>query len=318
MEECIISVDWGTSNLRLRLLDCNTGKNYAEVNAPAGIKQTFQNWQVSHEPREIFYSRVLHTQIELLAKQANRMIEPWPIIISGMASASIGMREVSYSPLPFVLDNLSPNIDMISASPTFGHDIILISGLETIGDVMRGEEMQTVGWWLSYGNKNSNTTLILPGTHSKHMHIREGVVVGFKTYMTGELFQIVSEYSILANDVQPKVLEQDYDVVRKGARDVQLEPLSHLLFSIRGRRLQNKFTEQQCSAYLSGLLIGSEFRQFKGGNITLCADEKFASMYLVVINALNLSDFCQVVDKDKVSLFVPTAHLALFKSLAQT
>jgi len=317
MKGMIISGDWGTSNLRLRLLDVSTGEILSSMASQVGIKPMFRRWQDSGGDRTTFYLAEVGKNIQLLADQMNVSLRGCPIIMSGMASASIGMCEVAYSPLPFVLSELAPNIEFLPASPTFAHDVLVTSGLETIGDVMRGEEMQAVGWWLTYGKDSASTMLILPGTHAKHLHIWDGTVVDFKTYMTGELFQIISEHSILASDLDEKISDVDLDMVRKGARDVRRESLSHLLFSIRGHRLQNRLSKEESAAYLSGLLIGSEFAHVRDEKIALCADEKFTPMYKEVIDALGLSEQCQIMDKDEVDAFLPKAQLALFTSLSR-
>ncbi len=130
-----------------------------------------------------------------------------PLIISGMASSSLGMLELPYKEFPFSADGSDLRTEAIGASAAFKHDVLLISGACTRIDVMRGEETQLVGCAPGAGHGSGNPgpggeqVYIFPGTHSKHVLVREGRAVSLKTFMTGEFFDLLSTKSILAGDV---------------------------------------------------------------------------------------------------------------------
>ncbi len=42
-----------------------------------------------------------------------------------------------------------------------------------------------------------SATLVLPGTHSKWVQVHSGRVTQFQTFMTGEVFALMSQHSIL-------------------------------------------------------------------------------------------------------------------------
>src|SRR5690606_28554761 len=98
-------------------------------------------------------------------------------------------------------------------SPGFDHDVLLLSGLCSVNDVMRGEEVQLLG--LQRYNDNTDALFILPGTHSKHIRVKENNIISFKTYITGELFQILSTHSLLKNSIV-KSSTIDKEAFRKG------------------------------------------------------------------------------------------------------
>ena len=101
-----ISADWGTSSFRLRVIKGTSV--VATFSSQAGIAATHSAWQTSGLDREIFYRDVLEKAIDVLG----RNLSDTPVIISGMASSSIGMKELPYQQLPFNLDgaNLQPTI----------------------------------------------------------------------------------------------------------------------------------------------------------------------------------------------------------------
>src|SRR5262245_12577368 len=100
-----------------------------------------------------------------------------------MASSSIGMIEVPYKETQFKADGSDLKVKKIDRSKDFEHDTFIISGARTNNDVMRGEETQLAGC-KDTGDKKS--LYIFPGTHSKHILVKKGIAVSFKTFMTGE------------------------------------------------------------------------------------------------------------------------------------
>ena len=46
---------------------------------------------------------------------------------------------------------------------------------------------------------------IFPGTHSKHVTVKNGNVIDIKTYMTGEFFELLSVKSILSATIEKTV-----------------------------------------------------------------------------------------------------------------
>src|SRR3546814_9542220 len=66
-------------------------------------------------------------------------------------------------------------------------------------DVMRGEETQIFGLAESLAGP---AMLCMPGTHSKHVWLRDGRIERFATAMTGEVFALLSRHGLLAAMLQ--------------------------------------------------------------------------------------------------------------------
>ena len=69
-------------------------------------------------------------------------------------------------------------------------------------DVMRGEETQILGAMKSSGAHSG--LFVLPGTHSKWARVEAGCIVGFETFMTGEVFAVLKEHSVLGRMMAPR------------------------------------------------------------------------------------------------------------------
>jgi len=125
-----------------------------------------------------------------------------------MASSSVGWRELPYAKTPFPLDGSGVRSDELTWSkPEWLGPVHLISGVATACDMMRGEETEIIGLMseASLASQRNRSLLILPGTHSKHVWIEDQSVVEFRTFMTGELFEVLGQQSLLKASVDAAV-----------------------------------------------------------------------------------------------------------------
>lgn len=113
----LLSCDWGTSAFRLRYVEVDTGIVKAEVTSQQGIGIMFTAYQKAisdkaliAEKRMDFYLSYLLSQIEALSGKAGQSLKGVPVIVSGMASSTIGMKELAYASLPFSLQGTDTGI----------------------------------------------------------------------------------------------------------------------------------------------------------------------------------------------------------------
>ncbi|MEO7576640.1 MAG: 2-dehydro-3-deoxygalactonokinase, partial [Massilia sp.] len=128
-------------------------------------------------------------------------------------------------------------------------------------DVMRGEETQVVGALALHPEFAANSTLVMPGTHSKWARIEHGQVHSFVTYMTGEMFAVLSQHSVLGRLFPPGAAADDAVGFAAGVRagvDGADTGLTHQLVAVRTLGLMGDLAPAALPAYLSGLLIGHE------------------------------------------------------------
>lgn len=285
-----ISCDWGTSAFRLRLVDADTKEVLSTIKTEQGIAAVYSDWNGNHqqEDRLHFYSKILANGVQALEQECHHSLSDKIIIISGMASSSIGMMELPYKELPFNLDGADVLTKTILL-PNFNHKLLVISGARTSKDVMRGEETKLLGCDVS--NTDEKQLLILPGTHTKHIVMEGGKATGFNTYMTGELFQLLSTKSVLASSVE-KNENTDFSFFLKGVAEAKDSNLLNSIFHVRTFRLFDYHSPQQNYQYLSGLLIGSELKELLNkeyNSITLVATGILASLYKQALQALSIT-----------------------------
>ncbi len=297
----------GTSVLRLRLIDADTETVLAETESPYGIAATFELWKkngIIEKGKLSFYTSVLTEHLQLLEKKSGTSLENVPFIISGMASSNIGMTELPYKEIPFSANAENLQVKIIEAANDFDHTIVLISGVRTTDDIMRGEETQLLG---SINEKDKEEQVfIFPGTHSKHVRVKDGKVVDFKTYMTGEFFELLSTKSILSSSVkeQPDLLYGDFlKNFEKGVHEGAHSNLLHSAFSTRTNDVFGKLTKEENYYYLSGLLIGTELKELvnEKTTITIVGNETISKYYIAGLKKLGLAEikYCNAANAVK-------------------
>jgi 2-dehydro-3-deoxygalactonokinase len=297
-----ISCDWGTSSFRLRLIELDTQNILAEVASQQGIAATYAKWKNSSSDRFLFYESVLSSAIRKLSSQWGHPLSDIPVIISGMASSTIGMIELEYAPLPVKTDGNGLLIHVVENSVRFKHRIIIVSGVKSENDVMRGEETIIAGCDLK--NTDEEQLFILPGTHSKHIITRNGMITDFKTYMTGELFDLLATKSILSNSMEKeKLLSKTVNPwFEKGVKEGFAENVLNSIFQVRTNLLFKKLRPKENYYYLSGLLIGTELKDLFHKNhssITLVTDETFLPIYSKALQLLGINKNIHHISADR-------------------
>ena len=328
MEEYIISVDWGTSFLRLRLYDQISQTVVANYKSEEGILTTNNAWE--QEPAGLnrleFYQSALSKHVLKLSKSFGGTLNGVPLVISGMASSNIGMQELSYHLLPFTFENPDLLTVIIEANSILSNPILLISGLKDTADVMRGEEIQLLGLSTLINLKSTEcSVIILPGTHAKHCFVKSNVMFHFKTYITGELFKLLSENSILKNSVETSKLSESNPIFmnafKKGVEQSKSGSLMSDLFKVRTNTLLNNYPKELNAHYLSGLLIGNEIidlsRNTSLNKIVLCCEGTLNELYKIAINEHGLGSLIQEVDKDILSKATLAGHIFCYNKLSK-
>jgi len=290
-----LSCDWGTSSFRLKLVETGTLNTLDEVQNSQGIASTNQSWQqatpipIGGQSRFLFYVSVIGSAITTLESKLNRPLSGVPVILSGMASSSLGMIQLPYKQLPFKIDGSDLKVERVEASKDFAHDVFIISGVCSDTEVMRGEETQIVGA-VDLSNKHERV-FILPGTHSKHIYVKNDVAYAFRTYMTGELFAILLSNSTLSQGLVGGA-ENDHgnkESFIQGVKDSVNSNLLNGLFRVRTRFLLDQLPASHNRNYLSGLLIGTEVKDLKGQRTSITVvSNNIGNIYKTAMETLDV------------------------------
>ncbi len=238
----VIAVDWGTSSFRAYLLDAEGGITERHE-SPGGILRV----------RGGDFAAALEAEIgPWLTAQPDALV-----VMSGMIGSRQGWREVPYVSCPAEPEEIAAGLERIDWG---SGEAWIVPGLldeSRAGqpDVMRGEETQVLGALAAL--PAGGGLVCLPGTHSKWVRVEDGVLQGFATYMTGEVFDLLQGHSILSRLMTKGAVAVDRWFL-EGVAVGQQGGLLNRLFSARSRALTGDLPEDEVRSYLSGLLIGDE------------------------------------------------------------
>lgn len=323
MSAYILSCDWGTTSFRLRLIRRADREVLGELVSRNGVSDTFSLWKEHNTgsvSRTDFFKQYLKKQLEKLASTTGNKLDGIPVVISGMASSSIGMQEVAYAEIPFALDGSDIQRSYLEEVAGFPHEIILLSGVRSDHDVMRGEETQLIGLnELVTLPAGEEAIFIFPGTHSKHLYVKEGKLIGFRTFMTGEVFDIVARHSILKDSIEPyqsaSLPALAWDAFRKGVEESGSGVILNSLFKVRTNQLFGLLDKDLNGMYLSGLLIGSEMRALvaeRNRQIVLCSGNNLFELYKNAADTLGMLGKTMIVPPDIIDKAAVAGHLRVF------
>jgi 2-dehydro-3-deoxygalactonokinase len=182
---------------------------------------------------------------------------PRAVVLSGMVGSALGWQVVPYVDGSVSLPELAQHV---AAAPMPAVTIVpgyCVRNAAGQPDVMRGEETQLLG---AHCLGHSDGWFVLPGTHSKWVQLQAGRVLQLRTYMTGELFDLLGQHGTLAA-AAGNTKEWDAEAFGQGVQAAQSgRALSNQLFGVRARVVSGDMAAASSRAYLSGLLIGTELQ----------------------------------------------------------
>lgn len=329
----ILCCDWGTTSFRLRLTNLKADV-IAETHSEKGILFFHNQWLSQNDDnldrRFDYYLQYIQSQIREIHHGLEIDIATLPLVISGMAISSIGMINMPYENLPFSVAGTTGFECRIQKN---GAPIILVTGVCSSDDIMRGEETQIIGL---YHTPELNRILpdsgifVLPGTHSKHVSINDKAIVSIKTFITGELFHILRSNGTLSKSIA--FLQEDRNAnpdnqlaFINGIRESKKGSLLNNLFQVRVNDILKKLNKEQNFYYLSGLLIGSEFDYLKkepilsaSNKLVVCCSQNFISYYTTVLKELGLMELAIFIPPALFDKATVVGQLTVYKKYIQS
>jgi 2-dehydro-3-deoxygalactonokinase len=273
-----VAVDWGTSSFRLWLVD-RAGNVHGERRSPEGMMTA----------GKLGFATVLQSHLDAVGAAPGL-----PVIICGMAGARQGWVEAGYVDTPARLASI---LKYAVPVPGQDRDIRILPGIAQrdpkAPDVMRGEETQLLG--VLGLDAADDAVVCMPGTHSKWVMVTGGAVERFATFMTGELFDVVSRETILSHAVAGADQAEDIDAFRSAVMAAFQWPAfaANLLFQVRSGQLLYGGKPAAAREKISGTLIGLELAAGLAGEvpkagITLVASGRLQMLYQMAFETVSV------------------------------
>ncbi|WP_417837781.1 2-dehydro-3-deoxygalactonokinase [Tritonibacter scottomollicae] len=265
-----VAVDWGTSHLRLWPMGAD-GVPHCRIDSDKGMSRL--------TPAE--YEQTLLNLLEPYLTSDGEVT----VVCCGMAGSRQGWAEAPYMATPCRPPSFETATRVATGDKRLR--VHILSGVKQPepADVMRGEETQIAGVFATHSKLDG--VICLPGTHTKWVSVQKGSITGFSTFMSGELFQLVSDHSVLRHTLAHEGWDdQAFDA---GCRDGAARPdhLANALFGLRAAALLNDLDPVAARARASGYLLGMEVAAmrdaWRGSPVVVVGDNAIAQAYATAL-----------------------------------
>jgi 2-dehydro-3-deoxygalactonokinase len=266
-----IVADWGTTRFRAYLVKGETILD--EVSSDDGVSAL--------QPGE---------HAEVFRRECGRWLEAEPnaaVLLVGMVGSREGWVMAPYAICPAgPVEIAHAMIPVELGKGRKGHIVpgLFCEPFRGAADVMRGEET------LALGSGVRDGLVCSPGTHPKWIAMKDGRIERFATYMTGEMYSLLLDHSMIGRPAtepeDPAGFDLGLDAAERnsGDADDRRVGLLHLLFGARAAVVSGHMKSDLLRPYLSGLLTGDELNgalsQFRHPSpVTVLADFPRAALY---------------------------------------
>ncbi|GGY90309.1 2-dehydro-3-deoxygalactonokinase [Pseudoduganella plicata] len=276
-QPALVGIDWGSTSLRAYLISADGA--VLEEHAAAKGASTLQGHSA------------FVAALQEVAGAWREQHATLPLQACGMVGSQHGWLDVPYVRCPAGAADLAAGLRQPDDTNLRIVPGVLCDDGKLPPDVMRGEETQIVGA-LAHHAELADSCVVLPGTHSKWTHVAQGRIVRFATHMTGELYAVLRQHSVLGRLMTPEV-PTDADAFLRGvgaARDHGNLGLPHQLFAVRSLGVTGQLPHAALAEYLSGLLIGHELR----AGLSWRTGHALANKPLALVGAPQLCDRYQL------------------------
>ena len=279
-----VAVDWGTSNLRYWAMSSDDVLHSRRM--PLGMVNLGQ----------VSYEKVLVNALDTFLHPSRCT----PILICGMAGARQGWKEAPYKSVPCKPPELDEAIIVECQDPRIFVKILPGLKQNNPADIMRGEETQIKG--ILEKHNRFDGVVCLPGTHTKWVRISAGEVVSFQTFMTGEMFSLLSERSVLKHSIYKG--GWDETVFKDSIEEIisNNKIFAAKLFSLRAKSILESLSGSDARARLSGYLIGLELSGSRaywlGEKVFVLGEDLISVPYEIGLRSQGVTVIRELLDKE--------------------
>ena len=324
-----IAADWGSTNLRVYLCQHHLVQDYLVEH-----HLIESNPSSATEPLRVLATKsgpgVLHINEGSFEETFFDLVADWlevhgplRVLLSGAVGSTVGWRDAPYLDCPVDAEQIIAGRTVFQAR---GLEFLIVSGLKTQGplgapDLMRGEELQLLGWMRLQSKQVTEQVIILPGTHNKWVLVKNDRVETFATALTGELYSLLENHSILITEPQEEPFSADWFMQGVNlAKRLQSGQLLQALFTTRSRQVAGDLSTQQARSYLSGLLVGADILGSIGlftdqvaqlNKVVLIGDSTLTHAYQLALKSFAIE--AQICDSTEIAM---AGYQAIYESFA--
>lgn len=264
-----ILIDSGTTNSRLRLVDRGSSEILDQLKINIGVRNTAidgHNEQLKSGLKDAI-EKILERN-SLASKDIRYMVA------SGMITSDLGVHEVPHITSPASFDDFARKSVVIKLEEFFSIPCIFVPGMknntEDISDslafindydVMRGEEVETIGL-LKQIEVQGNGIMVLPGSHTKYVAVdNQKNLQSCLSTLGGEILHAIQKETILSKSLTTSLVEEiDIEMLEKGYEASKKYGFTRSFYHIRLLQMFSTLNENQRANYFVGAVIHDDIK----------------------------------------------------------
>ncbi|WP_407271333.1 2-dehydro-3-deoxygalactonokinase [Radiobacillus sp. PE A8.2] len=269
----ILTIDSGTTNSRVHLIDLESSELIDVIKKRVGVRNT----AIDGTTKAL--SEGLSAAIEeILTKNTCTTADIAYIVATGMITSNLGILEVPHIPSPGSIDDFV-NGSVVEKLPEF-FDVpcIFVPGLKNnvsdtetdslfdhinYFDVMRGEEVEAFGLKKQLGLQGKGL-FVLPGSHTKYVMMDNEQITSCLSTLGGEMVYAVQKETILSSSLNDDLVsEADRNLLLEGFKSGNKFGLTRSFYHIRLLQLFEEMNENQRANYFLGSILSADIQALK-------------------------------------------------------
>ncbi len=258
-----VYLNTGTTNTRIYLIKDELVRYYKKMKIGSkDVSINNNNYSLLSNIKKLYE--------DLLEKNKLKSNNIDEIFISGMATSIFGLKNINHISTPVSINKLVKHIHKYYESKIFKREINLIPGVKTrdknfklnynnfyLINHMRGEEIEIFGV-LKTTEKNYKRDLciILPGSHTQIVYVRDKKIIDIFSTISGELFHSLKNNTILSNSIEDNNREINKKMLLQGTEIVKNYGINRSLYLLNTMQIFNGFNSIEKTSYLEGVVLG--------------------------------------------------------------
>ncbi len=308
----LITLDCGTTNMRLRLYDGKT-LLYELKKKVGGRDATFSG------DKERLRIALKEAICELLRQNALNESDIEVILCSGILSSDVGIYYIPHAVAPCGVRESARAAKLCSFEDITSIPILLIPGVKTLPtegetneyksiecmESMSGEECEVFGAMEQTG-LFGNFFVALPGSYNKTIEINErGQINSISTGMCGEMMTAMSEYTVLKKTLPSPVIRKIIpEKLVFGFDYARLHGMSSSLIKSRMVMTIGNYTPDEAANLFVGILLVDDIMSSvrlweKGKKFVVGGSAPLRTIFCILLRHAGVDDIIEIDDEQE-------------------
>ncbi len=307
-----ITIDGGTTNTRIRLIENGTAVEEIKLKAGAGNRNSSLLAETVKSGIDDIMKKSKLTESDITA-----------ILAAGMITSEFGIYCVPHICVPAGVAELNNGIKSVVINDITNIPINFIPGVKKQGvileqnDMMRGEECEFFGI-SKILNAENGSLVVLPGSHTKMVvSDTDGRISDFSTSLSGEMIAAISGGTILSDAINLDIDGYDNEFLKKGFEYCIKNGLNEALFKVRTLKNLLGADKKSCYSFFIGAILCADVKKISARpekNVYIGGKKQIKDAFFELLTEFTDKNVVSVSESD-VDMSVSLGMISIYEEI---